>query len=525
MSEFATGAEIASRIASILNRAKLSLHQVSLRSEALYGRRSPHFIPHNLYQGLENDGFSPSLHQLFALSHISGYRLEDWFRVFGFLLENVPRLQLQLPRERTVLLDSSLIDDNSWVAWFRDRPHRAQPSAIVPLSHWLEPYGAKRVRELRAPRPGFLYVRIGAQDALAFPDVLPGSIVRVAPAAGYLPQEPGRISDRLFLIEHGRGLWCSRLSLTKNGCIVPVSRQLPFAQVALRPEEEVRVLGVADLELRSLANPRQPGTPRALAMRWKPEPLSGTGANLGEQLRAARRRTALTFREASTMSRKIAHLLGDERYFVAPSALSDYEASTKPPRHVHKIITLCILYGLPFYTFLRYAGLRIEDGGGKPIPDDLASRGLMPMAASAPGESPESGFLAGLLRRWKEPPLVLHAALMTLSGMQKHSLNDLFWTAKECVALSPHVKGSLLFLVNRQKKKPVRFLEAFPCRAPLYLIAVRDQGYVCASCNFESNLLVLHRHACGFQRIRDQFLPRGDAEIVGQLVAVARTLE
>lgn len=526
--EFATGAEIARRIASILGRAGLSLHQVSLRSEARYGRRSPHFIPHNLYQGLESDDFSPSLHHLVALSQISGYRLEDWCRVFGFRLDNIPRLQLHLPRERTVLLDSSLVDDNSCVAWFRDRPHRAQPSTIVPLSQWLEPSGAKRVRELRAPGPGFLYVRIGAQDALAFPDVLPGSVVRVVPATEHLPpQEPGRISDRLFLIEHGRGLWCSRLSFTKDGYIVPVSRQLPFAQVALRPEEEVRVLGVADLELRSLANFCQPGTPRALAMRWKPEPLPGVCANLDEQLRVARRRAALSFRGASAMSRKIAQLLGDERYYVAPGTLSDYETTTKPPRHVHKIITLCILYGLPFHTFLRYAGLWIEDDGGNPIPDDLASRGQVPTPASTltQGDHAEGGFLAGLLRQWKEPPLVLRGALTTLSGMQKHSLHDFFWTGKQYVAPSPHLKGSLLLLINRQKKKPVHIPGEIPCRQPLYLIAVRDRGYTCASCDLENGMLVLHGYSCGFQRIRDQFLRRDDAEVVGQLVAVARRLE
>ena len=54
------------------------------KDDELYGRSSPYFVPHNLYYDLTNETFSPSLHQLFALSRVSGYRLNDWLRVFGF---------------------------------------------------------------------------------------------------------------------------------------------------------------------------------------------------------------------------------------------------------------------------------------------------------------------------------------------------------------------------------------------------------------------------------------------------------
>jgi hypothetical protein len=74
--------EVVERVRAILDRKGLTLYQVSLRTQNLYGRSSPYFVPHNLYYELDVGTFSPSLHQLLALSKISKYRFNDWLRVF-----------------------------------------------------------------------------------------------------------------------------------------------------------------------------------------------------------------------------------------------------------------------------------------------------------------------------------------------------------------------------------------------------------------------------------------------------------
>jgi len=76
-------AGLAERMRSILAHKGLTLYQVSRESEALYGRSSPHFVPHNLYYGLRGGVSRPSVYQILALSRISGYALPDWLRVFG----------------------------------------------------------------------------------------------------------------------------------------------------------------------------------------------------------------------------------------------------------------------------------------------------------------------------------------------------------------------------------------------------------------------------------------------------------
>jgi hypothetical protein len=312
------------------------LHQASHRSATLFGRSSPYYLPHNLYYDLSHGSFSPSLFQLSAFSQISNYRLRDWLQVFGFDIEAIPRLQIQLPSKRTALLESSLDDPNSRIPWFRNLRSGAPPVDTVPLSQLLDWTGPRRLDSLpkRSDRD-FLYAKIGDEDAVAFPELLPGSIVRVNP--GIRDEALKRISTEgsadLFLIQHARGFSCCPLRTAGHGRIATISSQLPYAQVELGVPEEARILGVVDLEIRSLREPQPPSVAKSLAKRWKPGALLPEPTQLGSLLRRARLQMGLTFRAAASMSRELANRLGDERYFTASGSLSDYETLHAPPRH------------------------------------------------------------------------------------------------------------------------------------------------------------------------------------------------
>jgi len=80
-----------------------------------------------------------------------------------------------------------------------------------------------------------------------------------------------------------------------------------------------------------------------------------------------------SFREASAMSREVANLLADLRYFTAPGSLSDYEGAI-PPRHIHKLITFCVVYALDLHTILQNLAMTPEDAGQEPIPQVLNRR-------------------------------------------------------------------------------------------------------------------------------------------------------
>ena len=514
-------------IKSILGSKGLTLHRVSEESARHYGRSSPSFIQHNFYHALGSGAFSPSLLQLCALSRISGYRLPDWLAVFGFDLGNIPQIQVMLPSKRTILLDTALQDNKARIPWFRDVPGSRPPVGIVPFSRVLALSGSKLLDSFSmSDNPRSLYVKVGVEDALAFPDLLPGSIVRVNSGVPKDFKRIGKVSNHIFLIEHSKGLWCSRLYFSGENQIHPMSNQLPYARVELQIPAEARILGFVDMEIRRMGNADDPEVPAELARHWKPGRLSRRSTGLGGLLRAARETATLSLREASATSRKIADLLDDERYFAAPGSLSDYETQTSPPRHIHKVITLCAIYGVPFADLLTAVGVKPEELGRDSIPgevrpsSDYAKREEAREPVASQGDN---GVLTSLMMEFGDVPFFLRGSLAALSGIEKPSLRDLFYVGPESDRRHSHLRGVLFVLVNRHRKKPVRLRSVPLRRQPLYLLMTREGRYVCAHCSLENGILVVTSPSEDFQP-PERFRNHDDAEVVGQVVTIARRL-
>ena len=70
-------------------------------------------------------GLSPTLQQVLALSELSGSRLWDWLWIFGFSLDDIPRLQSVLLRPRNNPDDKDLIDPQTLLPFLRLR--RSEP--------------------------------------------------------------------------------------------------------------------------------------------------------------------------------------------------------------------------------------------------------------------------------------------------------------------------------------------------------------------------------------------------------------
>jgi len=521
------------RVKAILQGKGFTLYQLSQATRKRYGRSSPYFLPHNLYYDLILGTFSPSLHQVFALSQISGYRLNDWLRVFGFDLENITRLQVLLPSKRTMVLDSSLEDPESWIPWFRNRLGNPSPSTIAPLGQFLDLSEPMRLGSLfHAKGNNFVYAKVGLEDAFAYPELIPGSIVRAdaAPARTALPHGNGKASKRLFLIEHANGFCSCRLQSVGKNRVVPVSAQLPFAEVELQVPEELRIIGVLDLEIRSLHKTEQPNVPKDLARYWRPSRLAQEKMKLSHLFRNARTRMGLSFRDASALSRLVASRLGHEQYFVAAGSLSDYGAIDSPPRHIHKTITLCAVYGLQFSTFMKGLGLDLEETGKDAIPDGLVSRRLpVSLRSSNPktDRPTENGFLGQLLKESGHVPTFLGGSISDLSGLKSPSPNDFFWVGGESNPLHALFVNGLVVIVNRHKKKPIYSRSKPPWQQPLYMLLKRDGTYICGCCSLESGVLAVHAysHGCALEYQRPERLRNHqDAEVVGEIVTVARTL-
>src|SRR6202041_3457253 len=123
----------AHQVRRILSSRGLTLSRVSELSAEIFGRSSLFYTPHNLSFDAQDPASIPTFHQILAISHITNYRLSDWFRVFGFDLDLIPRLRLLVPRKRTTLLDSRVYDSQAWIPWFADRARSVPPPPIAQL--------------------------------------------------------------------------------------------------------------------------------------------------------------------------------------------------------------------------------------------------------------------------------------------------------------------------------------------------------------------------------------------------------
>jgi len=287
--------------------------------------------------------------------------------------------------------------------------------------------------------------------------------------------------------------------------------------------EEARILGVVDLEIRNLLAPPQPSVAKSLAKRWNPDLLPANPSQLGPLLRRARIETGLSFRAAAAKSRELADLMGDERYFTASGSLSDYETFNTPPRHFHKVITFCVIYSLGLNQILQVLDLNLDEAGREPIPELLTGRDSSEISASTDTDLNErTGFISELARELGGAPFFLRSSLGVLCGLPRLSLKDAFWIGGSANTVHPHLKGAVLAVVNRQKKKLNDCASKPLWQQPLYIIQKRDGTYQCGCCSQENDTLVIHTYQGGIHK-REELRSR-DAEVVGKIVAIIRNL-
>ncbi len=522
----------AEQVRQILSTRGLTLYRVSQRSAEIFGRSSRFYVPHSLYYDVADPSLIPTIHQMLALSQITNYRLCDWLAVFGFDLDAISRLRLLVPRQRTTLLDSSVYDAQACIPWFADRPNAGPVPPVAPMGRFLASATPRRAAELLAlGKRRFLYCRVGEGDVHAFPQLAPGSVVRVDERRSReLPSDgKNNAEGRIFLVEHSFGFTCSQLVVLGKDRIMLHSLERPCEQVELRLGKEARIRGVVDAELRSIMGHRNVRMPHRSAAVPKLGPLNAPNpdTDLKELLSGARLHVGLSFREASGMSRWIASTLSDQLYFAAPSTLSDYETLSGPPRHIQKIITLCVLYCIDFQGFLRACGLSLDQNGHEPIPDELVPRRV---PNRSPGRhvpnrekvSPEyGGFLDSLLKQWEEVPLFLRHSFNEFTHLKNFSLSDVFWVGGDEAPIHPLLVNATFIVVNRRVKNPAQSKTA--CEPPLCLILKRDGSYLCGCCSLHQGNLVVRAYPGG--RLGTQQFRNGiDAEIIGQVTTILRRL-
>jgi len=357
--------------------------------------------------------------------------------------------------------------------------------------------------------------------------LLPGSIVRIAklPTAGSYSEIAGR-RGAFFLVEHARGLVCCRLHAVERNRVVLCPSHLPFAHVELELNKEARIIGTVDFELR----PTAPMTPVRVSDRmsrpWIPPLLPQPASNLplDELLRRARRRSGLTFREASAQSALIARALRNDEFFCAAGSLSDYETTTLGPRHIHKLFSLCALYSVSAWEFMKAEGVFPSDAGAEPMPDELLGRALLRGTEAARSVAGKELIPSGQRSNSvAEFPYFLGRAAAELLKMPHLSIRDIFWVGRSRESFHPYLADAVAIIINRRKKRITSRPSSPLWAQPAYILLGHDGQYICTSCTPDGKMLVMRPFSNGFERPLRLKSP-GDVEVIGTVVGILRRL-
>jgi hypothetical protein len=381
-------------IRNILIQGGRTIAQLSAATRRRYGTKSRYFIPATFLYQLKS-GVTPHVCQIVALSESTGYRFVDWLRMCGFDLQQIPRLQIRLHSERTVL--------------------------VTPLEDCFEPFlfqpflgferGASSLVYSRPgewnTRPRYLFAKIGASDALACPKLPPGSIVRVD--RDYAQRVRGldhvSMGHLLWLVERPGGLTCCQVRWIDDRQVVLLPSRPPWGDWPLRLPTEARILGVVEMDLR----PREQMNlqPRAGSMNLAqvfPPHYSEERMRFSDLLQRSRGRAGLTFRAAHQLTRAMARILGNRDYAIALGMLSDYEAMGRLPRHLAKILSLCVVYCMDVRELMAAAGVYIDDSAKLPLPIPDGRLQLRSEFPDDAARSEKDGIVTGYTRSDRAQP-------------------------------------------------------------------------------------------------------------------------
>ncbi len=332
----------AENVRNILYQSGHTIARISAATRDRFGISSSYFIPPTFLYKLRI-GITPHLCQIAALSQSTGYRFVEWLRLFGFDPHQIPRLQMRLHTERTVLVT----------------PVESGGDFFLPqVYHGHETFSGSKSPHWGSSR--YQFAKIGSRDAEICPMLSAGNIVRIdrlygdrSYGEGCSIDHPSTV-DRLWLVELPGGLTCCQLRWIDDQHIVLLPNRAPWGCWPLRLPTEARVLGMVDTS----------GRTHFTGAQYREVGIK----TLSDVLRISRRRTGLTFRSAHGLTRTIARIMGNPDYQIALGMLSDYEVMGKLPRHAAKILSLCILYCVDIWELLKAARVYIDESAKLPLP-------------------------------------------------------------------------------------------------------------------------------------------------------------
>ncbi len=247
----------------------------------------------------------------------------------------------------------------------------------------------------------------------------------------------------------------------------------------------------------------------------------------GQKLRRARERLRLRYRDVEEASQRIANQRGNHEFLIGLSRLADIENKGTIPS-VYRLYSLCAIYGLDFGVALKWYGIELEE-----LTSDSARLSLdqthifdlkpadrtqvdFPAEVSEAFDLRQTFYLTRHIRRWGKLPITLLNSL----DLRRHRYG---FIGTDDWSMYPVLWPGCFVQIDESRRRIARNGWTDEYDRPIYFVEHRD-GYQCGWCTDQGGLLIVQPHSASHAAPR-LFRYPGDAEIIGQVVAVAMRLD
>jgi transcriptional regulator with XRE-family HTH domain len=245
----------------------------------------------------------------------------------------------------------------------------------------------------------------------------------------------------------------------------------------------------------------------------------------GQQLKRAREKLDLKYRDVQEASRRIAVKHRNNEFLVGLSRLADIENRGTVPS-IYRLYSLCAIYGLDWTEVLIWYGVDLRSLPGDAASSVVAHNRLLELSTGRAEsiEFPDSGaaidftktsYLSREAVRWGKLPNVL---LKTLDAQRYRYA----FLGTEDWSMYPILMPGSFLQIDETRNRIAHGNWVYEIERPIYFLEHRS-GFRCGWCSVLAGSLVLQPHWSA-QKAPEVFSYPGEIEVVGQVVAVAMRL-
>ena len=250
-------------------------------------------------------------------------------------------------------------------------------------------------------------------------------------------------------------------------------------------------------------------------------------ATPGGFLKAVRERLQVGLREVQEASTVIAGEEGNDNFYVSAARLTQIENEESIPS-VHKLFSLCSIYGLDLHEVLTRYGI---DANRTRAYQTRFLTETTRIASSEIHGTDEKVFVPVRMDpsfRWETTQLVnrvvalwgeIPAAFLANFNPRRHTFG---YVGSNDRMMYPLLRPGCLLMIDPERRRVVHQGWKNELDRPIYFVELRE-GYRCAWCQVEGNRLMLIPHPISNEPVQT-FSLASEAEVVGQVVGIAMRL-